>query len=64
MRNIDEFPEFRKTDPTLPIRVRRTEERGPDNPINSMRNPPIIGLPNDCIADKEKILKGLEENFL
>ncbi len=43
-----------------PQRFRKTDGMGPGNPTFSMRNPPLIALPDDCIRAKDSIIKGLE----
>jgi hypothetical protein len=43
---------------------RQTIERGTTNPVRSMRNPPIVAFPDDCIRRREDVIKGLEKLFL
>ncbi len=48
---------FRKVDD------RKVDDRGA-NPVQSMRNPPIVAVPDDCIKRKEDVIRGLEKLFL
>ncbi len=48
---------FRKVDD------RKVDDRG-GNPVQSMRNPPIVAFPDDCIKRKEDVIRGLEKLFL
>jgi hypothetical protein len=34
------------------------------NPIHSMRNPPIVFFPTECIAEDKEVIKGLRQFFL
>lgn len=44
-----------------PQRFRKTQGMGPGNPIYSMRNPPLIALPDECLGNKvrKNIVQGL-----
>jgi hypothetical protein len=34
------------------------------NPVSSMRNPPVVFFPTDCLSEHKKMLSGLREFFL
>lgn len=48
---------FRKVDD------RKVDDRGA-NPVRSMRNPPVVAFPDDCIRRREDVIRGLERLFL
>ena len=64
-RNVDEGNEFGSLNDRQPQRFRATEGKGPGNLVRSMRNPPIVFVPNGCLkADvKENVIEGTEMLF-
>jgi hypothetical protein len=66
---IDTFASSNLT--LLPQRFRKVGEKGSENPVYSMRNPPLTAKPDHCIRKREiieksqeKILKDLERHSL
>jgi hypothetical protein len=42
-------------------RFRMTQEMGPENPVSSMRNPPLFAWPGDCIRERKSMIKGMRK---
>jgi cysteine peptidase C11 family protein len=59
-RGIKPGPELDQLNSSLTSqRVRITVEQGPELPMFSMRNPPLIAAPGACIRARDSILKGM-----
>ncbi|MGH9844406.1 MAG: clostripain-related cysteine peptidase, partial [Blastocatellia bacterium] len=46
-----------------PQMFRKTDDKGTGNAVQSMRNPPLFALPDDCIRERANIIKELERFF-
>ncbi|MCI0390598.1 MAG: clostripain-related cysteine peptidase [Acidobacteria bacterium] len=61
-RNIDQADKFAFFNSSLaPQAFRMVEGMGPGNPMHSMRNPPLIAKPDNCIRARESIIQGMEK---
>jgi hypothetical protein len=53
---------FSSSNTTLrPQRFRKVEGKGAENPVYSMRNPPLIVIPDFCIEERESIINGMKK---
>lgn len=61
-RNVDDLEGFGDFNSAPQLRrFRMTQEMGPDNPVASMRNPPLIALPDECIRERKSMIKGMRK---
>jgi Clostripain family len=64
MRSVDQAIRFAAASPLPQREFRQVGGKGPENPVRSMRNPPIMALPNDCIRDRQSLIDAMETIFL